>query len=175
MHLKNPLLFGLMAILLLGGTVAPALSQSSPATNSIVINEVEINPTNGAEFVELYNNSEDSVQMHGWTWMVGEKSVHLTEAIISPWSCLVLVRSGDENLFACKTLGLTKWLSLRNSGQYLVLKDPSGQIVHFTSYSQGQYHDVLQRDGGWSLELSCLDKPCDPDSWQVSKEAHGGR
>ena len=145
----------------------------------VLISEVMSDPTPSVglpdcEFVELYNNSEDSVQMHGWTWMVGEKSVHLTEAIISPWSCLVLVRSGDENLVACKTLGLTKWLSLRNSGQYLVLKDPSGQIVHFTSYSQGQYHDVLQRDGGWSLELSCLDKPCDPDSWQVSKEVLGG-
>ena len=54
MHLKSPLLFSLMAILLLGGTITPALSQSSPDSNSIVINEVEINnPSSGTEFVEL--------------------------------------------------------------------------------------------------------------------------
>ena len=41
MHLKNPLLFGLMAILLLGGTITPVLSQSSPDLG-IVINEVEL-------------------------------------------------------------------------------------------------------------------------------------
>ena len=67
MHLKNPLLFGLMTILLLGGTITPALSQSSPDFNSIVINEVEINPQNGAEFVELYNPTSQSIDISGWS------------------------------------------------------------------------------------------------------------
>ena len=44
MHLKNPLLFGLMAILLLGGTITPVLSQSVTDAQ-IIINEVEVNPT----------------------------------------------------------------------------------------------------------------------------------
>ena len=43
MHLKNPLLFGLMAILLLGGTITPGLSQNS-FDSEIIINEVETNP-----------------------------------------------------------------------------------------------------------------------------------
>ena len=64
MHMKNPCLFGLMAILLLGGTITPALSQSSP--DSIVINEVEINPTNGAEYVELYNPTSQPIDISGW-------------------------------------------------------------------------------------------------------------
>ena len=53
-----------MAILLLGGTITPALSQSSP--DSIVINEVEINPTNGAEYVELYNPTSQPIDISGW-------------------------------------------------------------------------------------------------------------
>ena len=64
MHMKNPCLFGLMAILLLGGTITPALSQSSP--DSVVINEVEINPTNGAEYVELYNPTSQPIDVSGW-------------------------------------------------------------------------------------------------------------
>ena len=67
MHLKSPLLFGLMAIILLAGTVTPVLSQSSPDSISIVINEVEINPANGSEFVELYNPTSQSIDISGWT------------------------------------------------------------------------------------------------------------
>ena len=88
MHLKNPLLFGLMAILLLGGTITPALSQSSPESG-IVINEVETNPrgsdagfgqggtgvnsktsdgsSGGMEYVELYNTSSNEVDIGGWS------------------------------------------------------------------------------------------------------------
>jgi len=54
-----------MAILLLGGTITPALSQSSP--DSVVINEVEINPTNGAEYVELYNPTSQPIDVGGWS------------------------------------------------------------------------------------------------------------
>ena len=52
MHLKNPLLFGLMAILLLAGTITPGMSQSS-FDSKILINEVETNPAGSdtSEFV----------------------------------------------------------------------------------------------------------------------------
>jgi hypothetical protein len=75
MHLKNSLLFGLMAILLLGGTITPALSQSSPDSN-IVINEVELNPRGSdgtlknvegsQEYVELYNPTSQSIDFGVW-------------------------------------------------------------------------------------------------------------
>tara|TARA_B100001540_G_scaffold294312_1_gene294125 strand:- start:79 stop:3624 length:3546 start_codon:yes stop_codon:yes gene_type:complete len=88
MHLKNPLLFGLMAILLLGGTITPVLSQTSPEL-SIVINEVEFNPrgsdaglgvggsgisskstegmSGAQEYVELYNTSSQDIDVSGWS------------------------------------------------------------------------------------------------------------
>ena len=68
MHLKNPLLFGLMAILLLGGTITPGLSQSS-LDSQIVINEVETNPagSDNSEFVELYNPTAAEIDVSGWS------------------------------------------------------------------------------------------------------------
>ena len=68
MHLKNPLLFGLMAILLLGGTITPGLSQSS-FDSEIVINEVETNPagSDNSEFVELYNPTAKEIDIGGWS------------------------------------------------------------------------------------------------------------
>ena len=68
MHLKNPLLFGLMAILLLGGTITPGLSQSS-FDSQIIINEVETNPagSDNSEFVELYNPTAKEIDISGWS------------------------------------------------------------------------------------------------------------
>ena len=70
MHLKNPLLFGLMTILLLCGTITPGLAQSSPEIAIILINEVEINPTQSSdtrpEFVELYNPTSQAIDVSGW-------------------------------------------------------------------------------------------------------------
>ena len=68
MHLKNPLLFGLVAILLLGGTITTGLSQSS-LDSDIVINEVETNPTGSdeSEFVELYNPTAMEIDVSGWS------------------------------------------------------------------------------------------------------------
>jgi len=63
--MKNPFLFGLMAILLLGGTITPVLSQSTPS--SILINEVEFNSPNGTEFVELYNPTSSPIDISGWS------------------------------------------------------------------------------------------------------------
>ena len=66
MHLKNPLLFGLMAILLLAGTITPGLSQSS-FDSDITINEVETNPAGSdtSEFVELYNPTSIDIDVSG--------------------------------------------------------------------------------------------------------------
>ena len=68
MHLKNPLLFGLMAILLLAGTITPGISQSS-FDSKILINEVETNPAGSdtSEFVELYNPTPIDIDVSGWT------------------------------------------------------------------------------------------------------------
>ncbi|MDC0199255.1 lamin tail domain-containing protein [Candidatus Nitrosopelagicus sp.] len=79
-----------MAILLLGGTITPALSQSS-SDSQIVINEIELNPsgsdagigvggsgnesksvegTSGSqEYVELYNPTLQSIDIGGWSLM----------------------------------------------------------------------------------------------------------
>ena len=68
MHLKNPLLFGLMAILLLAGTIPPGMSQSS-FDSQILINEVETNPAGSdtSEFVELYNPTPADIDVSGWS------------------------------------------------------------------------------------------------------------
>ncbi|MGB3943239.1 MAG: lamin tail domain-containing protein [Methanothrix sp.] len=49
------------------------LSALSPASGSVVINEVELNPPDdGVEWVELYNTGDDSVDIGLWTVSIVE-------------------------------------------------------------------------------------------------------
>ena len=152
MHLKNPLLFGLMAILLLGGTVAPALSQSSPASNSIVINEVEINPTNGAEFVELYNTTSQPIDISGWlltpstTWKTLEIQ---SNTIIEPQSFLAFTHHSS-------------WF--KDFGDTISLTNTSGELIDETPLLVD-----LDDDGNtWQRNTDGLDTDSATD-WELKR------
>ncbi len=48
--------------------VAAVLALSMAATASVVINEMELNPSEGgADWLELYNSGNESVDVSGWT------------------------------------------------------------------------------------------------------------
>ena len=152
MHLKNHLLFGLMAILLLGGTVAPALSQSSPASNSIVINEVEINPTNGAEFVELYNTTSQPIDISGWlltpstTWKTLEIQ---SNTIIEPQSFLAFTHHSS-------------WF--KDFGDTISLTNTSGELIDETPLLVD-----LDDDGNtWQRNTDGLDTDSATD-WELKR------
>ena len=152
MHLKNPLLFGLMAILLLGGTVAPALSQSSPASNSIVINEVEINPVNGAEFVELYNTTSQPIDISGWlltpstTWKTLEIQ---SSTIIEPQSFLAFTHHSS-------------WF--KDFGDTISLTNTSGELIDETPLLAD-----LDDDGNtWQRNTDGLDTDSATD-WELKR------
>ena len=141
MHLKNPLLFGLMAILLLGGTITPAISQSSPEFG-IVINEVELNPkgsdagygTGGSginsktttglsgaqEYVELYNTSDETIDISGWsivpsaTW----------KSLVIPGNTLI-----EPNSFLAFTY-VNFWF--KDFGETVTLVDNMGNVIDET-------------------------------------------
>jgi P pilus assembly chaperone PapD len=54
---------------------ATLLVLSMSATASVVINEMELNPPlGGADWVELYNSGNDSVDISGWTSTITDGS-----------------------------------------------------------------------------------------------------
>ena len=121
MHLKNPLLFGLMAILLLGGTITPGLSQSS-FDSQIIINEVETNPagSDNSEFVELYNPTAKEIDISGWslvptaTWKTYEIP---NNTIIEPKSFVAFTH-------------VNFWF--KDFGEIVTLRDTSGNLIDET-------------------------------------------
>jgi hypothetical protein len=70
--IKSKILFGLFAFFLLGGSIVPALGQTSNIADHVVINEIDINPPGDdskliAEWVELYNPTDSSIDLSGWS------------------------------------------------------------------------------------------------------------
>jgi len=156
----------------------PGFSQTYQAFD-IMITEVMFDPVpavgmGGYEYIELFNSGSDTVNLVNWIWQVGSKSVVLTDFLLSPDSCVFLLPPDIYPDSDIKFLNLDKWLLLSNAGQYLVLKDPDGNIIHFMEYSKGMYPDALKRDGGWSLDLICSSAPCSRLSWEPSRDLSGG-
>ena len=149
MHMKNSFLFGLMAILLLGGTITPALSQSS--LDSVVINEVEINPTNGSEYIEIYNPTSQSIDISGWlltpsaTW---KKLVIPSGSIIEPQSFEAFTNSA----FWLKDFGDT--ITLTNASGDLIDETPLLIDLDDDSKSWQRTFDGLDTDSvsDWDLK-----------------------
>ena len=153
MYMKNPLLFSLMAILLLGGTITPALSQSSDS-NSIVINEVEINPINGAEFVELYNPTSDSIDVSGWSLNTSAswKKMQITpNTIIEPQSFLAFTHTSSSSWF-------------KDFGDTVSLNNISGELIDET-------HILIDHDDDgntWQRITDGLDTDSESD-WEFKR------
>jgi len=108
-----------MAIILVGGTITPVLSQSVPESN-IVINEIETNSYNGSEFVEIYNAGSETVDVSGWEIVplsYWKKYVIEPNTLIAPNSFLAFSYQNS-------------WLN--EYGESISLIDSSGNLVDQT-------------------------------------------
>jgi len=70
--IKSKIIFGLLALFLLAGTVIPALGQTDAIADHVVINEIDINPPGDdsksiIEWVELYNPTNSPIDIGGWS------------------------------------------------------------------------------------------------------------
>ena len=151
MHLKNPLLFGLMAILLLVGTITPGLSQSS-FDSDIVINEVETNSpgSDKYEFVELYNPTAKEIDISGWsiipsaTW----KTLEIPDGtIIEPNSFVALTHVN----FWFKDFGET--ITLRDTAGNLIDETPLIEDLENDNFSWQRTTDGFDTDSNSDWEL----------------------
>ena len=133
-----------------------AFSQSS---DSVLINEIELNPpgfdSGGAkEFVELYNPLDYDVDVSGW---IISPSKFSFKNLVIPENSVI-----PKNGFLVLThVGF--WFS--DSGDSIILKNSSDEIIDSTPELQDQYNDMMtwQRitdgfdsnsDSDWVLKLS---------------------
>ncbi len=146
---------------------------------SIIITEIMADPTPSRglperEFIELYNNSGNSVNLKGYVLKYGTFSVTLGSMEIRPGEYIILCRDNNVSFFEPygKVLGLERF-SLLNEGSLLQLISSSGQLLHEVNYSSDWYEKG--RDQGYSLEMIDILAACKQEgNWTSSSDASGG-
>ncbi len=186
----------------LGGIIAPDFSIRQPgirkciknhqlsneshlgtsSSRHIVINEIMVDPSPPntlpeAEFIEIFNASDQSVDLSGWTVGDPKSTATLPAVDIGSGQFIVLCKEGQESLFQPfgKVIGLANWPSLNNSGDQLILKTADSVIIDQVFYTDSFYRDPNKSKGGWSLEQINPFNLCpDGQNWQASESAAGG-
>ncbi len=145
----------------------------------VVINEMMIDPypTIGlpnAEYVELYNRSEEVINLENWR-LGGSGNAAFPEYHLMPGAYVILARTSTCSLFNDPVLSWGSSGSLLNGGEPLWLRNASGVSIDSIHYDLSWYKDTQKDDGGWSLEqINPLSICSGPDNWSASIDTTGG-
>ena len=112
------------------------------------------------EFIEIFNRSENTASLDGWSLSDGSSIMRLPETVIAPGEYVIL--TSDSSLFPSniKSIGSSDFPSLNNSDDNLTLTDSSGKTIDSVHYSIDWYREDQKKDGGWSLELIDPENVC---------------
>lgn len=165
-----------------GGFVFKYIIPVSAVNFGVLIDEIyaDETPSNGlpaAEYIELYNNMNGAVNLDAWTLSDGSSIAKLPNVILEPDSFVIVCSSANAVLFTgySNVLGVSNFPSLGNDGDLLVLRDPSGKVIHSVEYSSTWYQDNIKKNGGWSLEMRDVKNPCGGVvNWRASVATKGG-
>jgi hypothetical protein len=148
----------------------------------IVVNEIMADPTPlvglpDAEWIELFNAGKDPVRLKDWKLNAGTSVKVLPDTVI-PAGQFIIVCSAktapEMNKFG-KTIVLTTFPVLRNSGNLLTLIDATDSIVDKIDYSDSWYGNSTKKNGGWSLERIDPERVCGQQAnWRASNHPSGG-
>jgi len=165
----------------ISGQMSADFAWFTPAAFEIQINEIMADPTPPVdlpefEYVELYNRSNVEVNLDGWKLFIGNTEKDFENVSIKANDFLILAddEAAGSFTFFGDFYGFSSF-ALTNSGQVLVLKDPSGAIIHSVQYTDEWYQNPAKKDGGWSLEQIDPENPCGGiNNWAASVSQYGG-
>jgi hypothetical protein len=151
------------------------------AFRDMIISEIFADPSPQvglpeAEFVELYNRSENPIDLSGWSFSDQTSVARFSSLIVLPDEYLIIASplSAEKLLAFGKVLSTSSFPSLNNAGDILILKDADGRTVDSVSYEMSWYNNSEKAEGGWSLELIDPQNICAEKSNWDSSEAELG-
>lgn len=150
--------------------------------NDVVINEImtDESPSIGLpeyEYIEIYNNTDYTIDLTEWTLTIGTKVIKFESGMIATDEYLTICRPEAKFWLAefGKTLEVENLPAMKNSEDILVLKDREGTTISVVSYSELWHDNDYKADGGWSLERIDPDNPSPKrDNWASSQDLKGG-
>jgi hypothetical protein len=148
----------------------------------IIITEIMADPSPvvglpDAEFIELFNRSENPVTLEGWKFTDGSSTAILPSQIIWPGEYWIVCSNANTSAFSLlgKTIGVSNFPTLNNSGESIVLKTAGDQVMDSLYYNLNWYKDENKREGGWTLEIVDLNNTCaEEENWRASIDEKGG-
>ena len=150
--------------------------------NDVLITEIMADPNPGVdlpeyEYLEIFNPSQETYTINKMTLVVGGDTVTLSDFSMLPEEYMILCQSSAvEHLEKYgKTLSVTNWPSLNNTGEAIVLFNSMEKLVFSMEYNDSWYKTIEKNDGGWSLEMIDTDFPCKgSENWMASGDPSGG-
>jgi hypothetical protein len=148
----------------------------------IIITEIfpDPNPKIGlpeAEFVEVYNRSNNPIDLNHWKLTDGSSAGVLQSKIILPNNYAILTTAAiasEFNTFG-KTVIVANFPTLNNGGDLVLIKDNNDNIIDSVRYAVGWFKDDDKQQGGWTLELKDPENTClVDDNWKASVAPTGG-
>ncbi len=132
----------------------------------------------GAEFVELYNRSNKTINLLNWKLTDATNVLATIPAYtLAPGAFVILCARADTATFRPfgKVLGLPSFPSLNDAGDDIKLLDNTGKLIDKISYTTAWYNDPAKTAGGWSIELKNPEILCPaPENWTASTDPSGG-
>lgn len=150
--------------------------------NDVVINEIFADPSPqvalpAVEFIELWNTTAQNISLKNWKYSDATSTATLAADTIHAGEYLIFCAKADtvELKPYGRTIGISPWPSLNNTGDNLTLKNEQGSIINQVNYTDDWYKDAAKKPGGWSLELIDNLAICTGiQNWAASKDAKGG-
>jgi hypothetical protein len=124
-------------------SIAAAFSVDSSDTNGIVINEINYHSFdlfNGGDWIELYNDSRQSIDMSGWAFTDGDSTHRFTfpaGTVLGSDEYLVLAEDTDD--FVSHFPGISNFtgemnFGLSSYGEIIELVDEKGRVIDSLAY-----------------------------------------
>ena len=169
-------------------TTALPIEPVDGLNSDILLSEVLFNPTsNGVDFVELYNNSDNFYSLKNWqlarlvsNTVGGEVTITSAELVFKPKSYIVLTtdpkllkaaypNSREESFFT-----MHSFPSYPNSEGVIILLDKRANVIQRFLYNEDYHYSLLKDVEGVSLErLSFSASENDPNNWRSASSTVG--
>lgn len=148
----------------------------------VIITELFPDPTPSVglpeqEFVEVYNTSNNTFDLAGWTISDGSSTATLPTQPIAPGEYLIICATANVSLFQSfgTVVGVAGFPTLNNSGDQITLRNNTATLIDEVIYSDDWYQDPTKTTGGYTLELINPVTPCsDAQNWIASNATIGG-
>ncbi|MTI20563.1 hypothetical protein E1176_05985 [Fulvivirga sp. RKSG066] len=155
----------------------PVVKERDIIFNELMADPEPPNDLPPAEYIELYNRSENVIDLKNWIYADAKSSTVLPSDYIYPGQYILICASSDTSLFESygHVIGLSPWPSLNNPGDVLTLKNELGATVDSVAFDDTWYGSSTKKEGGWSLELIDPENKCGGDkNWDASENSEGG-